>query len=277
VVHGGLDAGASLAGGVIGAAGDLVSAGGHLIGGPIGDAISGAAHGVSGVAGTVVEGVGHALGEGVGGLLQTAGDMTQTVGNGAAHIATDLGSLANDVAHGNLNGVINDVMHLAQDGFKGDGIQIASLTSGEAQGASQTAAHGGFWDNVAHTVSNTIHGVDGALGHGSEGVVASSLRQPLHLGLPTEGHASQGETGGYPHAILDPGPGVEHGGHGEYGGFAGLGPMHHPIDFPGGGHGPVMTDHGPMPMPPTPVVDHAPIHFEPLAAHVDVHHFGLHG
>ncbi|MGC2780637.1 MAG: hypothetical protein WA418_33875, partial [Bradyrhizobium sp.] len=160
VVKGGFDAGVAVADGAIGVVTDTASAAGHLIGGPIGEAISGIAHGADAVGTGLVNGVGHFVGEGVGGLMETAGDMTHTIGHQLDAIGHDLGTLVNDLGHGDFGAVINDVFKLAQDGLRGDGsIQIANA-------APDGGGHGGFWDSIAQAIhqsgDNAVHGAEGS-------------------------------------------------------------------------------------------------------------------
>jgi hypothetical protein len=113
------------------------------------------------------------------------------------------------------------------------------------------------------------------LGHGTEGVVASSLRQPLHLeGMQTDTHGAHGETGGLMTSVYAPngehhfgldnghmghGP-VEFGGH-EQGSFGHMEPL-------------TATDHGPI-TPPT--HDFQPADYSHAVAQTEVHHFAMHG
>ncbi|CCE03103.1 conserved hypothetical protein [Bradyrhizobium sp. STM 3809] len=174
VVKGGFEAGVAVADGAIGVATDAASAAGHLIGGPIGEAVSGIAHGVDAVGTGVVNGVGHVVGEGVSGLAQAAGDLTGTIGHQLDAIGHDLGSLVNDLSHGNLGAAIGDIFKLAQDGLRGDGLAIA-------HGPSEAGGHGGFWDSIASAVSHA--------GENAQGVQGAEFGSGLGFG-PLHGEGS---------------------------------------------------------------------------------------
>lgn len=237
MVKGGLDVGTSLGHGALGAVTDAVSSAGHLVGGPLGHIISDVAHTADTLGSGLTSGISHAVGAGVSGVLNAAGDLSQSIGHQAGAISHDLGALASDLSHGNAHAALNDLFKLAGD-------VLGSHDGGHSGG--HESGHGGFWDQIAqaiHHAGDNAHG-----GNANSGV--------FHLPLHGDGSSH--------HPIIADGFG-DHGigdhGHGDHGhaGNTGIVPPHFDIGHAGGAHDAPHHD------------------FSHVAHMDDSHHFTLHG